>query len=87
MSDRLVFVPFENAQDYDWADVVIPEGATLEQIHLACGHFAGLPGPHKVFIANRDDPRFVEFVRFMSEEYGMEQGESDWTYSVRGPRG
>jgi len=86
MSDRCVFLPHisdDDAPPESWADVVIAEGATREAIQAAARAFAGLPGPRKVVVSSRTDPRFIEFVRELDDEYAMAEGSDGWTYSVR----
>jgi hypothetical protein len=85
MSDRAVFLPYGAETDYGWADVVIPTEAPTEAIHQAADRFAGMGGPHKVFVSRVDDARFLEFRRYLSDEHSMEVGDSGWGYSVRTP--
>lgn len=82
MSDRCVFVPYREHGDYEWADVVIPEKASVEVIHQLANEFIRRGGPHKVFISSRLDSRFVEFKRYLDEEWGFVEGNYDWGYRV-----
>lgn len=69
MSDRCVFVPIPGRDNYEWADVVIPEGARVLSICRLARKFYYLPGPHRVFIASRDDPRFKIFQWYLSTRF------------------
>jgi len=81
MSDRCVFAGYKLGTDYDWADVVVGIDDGIPQIHEAAQRFTAMPGPHKVFVSSREDPRFIEFVRHLSEEHAMEEGAS-WGFAV-----
>ena len=82
MSDRCVFVPYAHEdQTYEWADVVIPPDATPLVICRLARQFMQLPGPHKVFVTTRDDPRFQIFQKYSNTHY-FDETEFDYGYSV-----
>lgn len=62
MSDRCVFVPFRDAEGYDWAEIVVPEQAMEADVRAQADAFAALSGPHRIYVRRRDDSRLVAFV-------------------------
>jgi hypothetical protein len=87
MSDRCVFVPYPNSFDtYDWADVVIAENAKPLAVCRAARRFLHLPGPHKVFLQDRNDPRFQVFKKYLSAQYFFDEADNySYCYSVHSP--
>jgi hypothetical protein len=84
MSDRCVFIPVgdygENVDNYEWADVVIKQRASNDDIEQAAEQFRQLPGPHKVWVKDRQDPRFILFARYLEDTWNMK--EDLYGYSV-----
>lgn len=78
MSDRCIFIETDDVEAYDWADVVIKKSATVEEIRAAVDAFQALPGPYKIFVNDRRDPRFLEF----QKESTMIEGHRGWQYTV-----
>ena len=75
MSDRLVFLPYRHphwGDDVSWADVVIREGASVNEIHEAVETLFEMGGPYKIFGTQLDrDSRYAEFDRFAQKQYGV----------------
>ena len=85
MSDRCVFIPCLGRNSdpgiYGWADILVFEKASADDIHLAADQFCRLSGPRKIMIDSREDPRFIEFCHYLNDKYGMCE-EGDWGFSV-----